>query len=206
MIKKKTKTGGIAKKKPVTGKKKPVVTRKKAEKALKKTGSFLANNQKPLLYVGGAVLGIFVGYKIYKGISDAINNVVKAPKTDYIEAPLEIDESEVTISENKATLLAKTLLDAFNHQDFLTMPDTDEEKIDAVFDEIKSGDDYKMVFKAFGRRPHTWGGTPTSWVDKQLLSSEEDLNFWLKNELDATYDKTLYEKVKSRAESAGMIF
>lgn len=198
----------MKKKKAIKSKIKKVATKKNAEKAIKKTGNFLSDNQKAIFYIG--VFGIlgYAGYKVYKGISNVatgVTDIVTAPPTDFIDAPVIPNSQNVTISEARATLLSKTLLEAFNHTVW-GFGDTDEEKIEIVFEELKTGDDYKVLFNDFGRRPWVTNGSPEWWLDKQLFSENKDLNHWLKEELSSIYDKELYQKVKSRVESAGMIF
>ncbi len=183
-----------------------IATKENTKNAIEKANGaseFLLENKSLLILLGGG----FVGYLIYKGIkrtTDAVAEVFTADEVDHINPEIQVNTSKLTISKEQAVIYAKSLLDAFNHEVFFT-PATDEEKVKAVFDRLQSGDDFRMVYKIFGRRKRSVGKTPTYWIDKKF-SDDYDLIYWLKAEISPTWDKALYQQVKARVESSGMPF
>ena len=187
--------------------KKKKTSGKIANISLKNIGKFIEENKKELLYVGAGILGVIVIYKTYKGLNsaqEAVTEFFEVPDTDYIDPAIRPNQSNLTITNEKAVLLAKALLDACNKK-VLGLGDTDELKIKEVFTQLKNGDDYRLVFNVFGKRPRLLLGSPEGWLDKKL-AEDRDLNYWLKAELDPYWDREVYNIVKQRVESAGFVF
>ncbi|MBE7646235.1 hypothetical protein [Tenacibaculum finnmarkense] len=176
-------------------------TTKKISKNLKSTSDFVSENKKQLLYVGGSIILLYAGYKAYKGIKN-VGSFLEEKKTEKIK--ITINTKNAKISSNQATNLAKALFDAMNHETTLRNI-TDWNKIDKVFDAMKNGDDFKLIYKAFGEKLYFDGGTPTNYFSKKLANSY-DLIHWLRDEVDSYWNSDLYKKIDARVKSAGLIF
>ena len=191
-MKKKTslskKVGGIATKENV---KKSIV---KANEA----GNFIVENKNAFIIGGGLVLGFLAVRQVRKSFS-SIGDALKADDVDFIKPKINPSSNNLTITSDEAVNLAKTLLDAFNDGG------TDEEKVEAVFKKLQTGDDFKLVFNAFGLRKRIFGGTPTNYFTKKAAEAY-DLIYWLKAEIGTFWNPTLYNIIKKRVESAGLIF
>lgn len=187
--------------------KKPIVTKEQAKKAVVNSGNFVADNQKPLLYLGGVIVLGIVGYKIYKGVSKGVTNVVDdvfAEKSEDVTINTTINNSQVTISKEQSQQFAQSLLDASN--EMFPFYGTDEDAIKRVFLQLNSGDDFKMVFDAFGMKNYNgYNSPPTGWGRHFDNYAPRNLIFWLRSEL-AESDGEVYKIVKSRIESAGYSF
>lgn len=184
-----------------------IATKKNIEKA-NEMSEFLLSNKSLLIVVGASVLG-FIAYRQIKktagAVSDAVSDVFADVPTDHISADVNVNNQKTTITKEKAVILAKSLLDAFNDTTFFGSPATDERKVEYVFDQLKTGDDFRLVYNIFGKRKIINGGTPTTWFDKKI-ANEYDLIYWLKAEISETWDSSLFNKIKDRVQSAGMPF
>ena len=197
----------MTKTKNVKKKIREIATKENAKTAIEKANSvseYLLDNKSLLIVLGGGIVGYLVYRRIQKS-ADAVADIFKSDDPDHIIPDVSINDSKVTISKEQAKLLAKSLLDAFNHETFFGTRATDEEKVKGVFDKLKTGDDFRLVYTAFGRRKRFAGGTPTHWLDKKI-SDDYDLIYWLKEEVSEFWDSDLYHQVKARIESAGMLF
>ncbi|WP_299673259.1 hypothetical protein [uncultured Tenacibaculum sp.] len=188
------KIGGIVKKENV----------KKAVVKANAAGNFIVENKTAFFVVGGIILGYMAIRKIQKGFN-SVGEVFASDEVDFIKPVINPSSSNTTITSNDAVNIAKALLDAFNQKTAFHTPATDEKKIKEAFEKIKTGDDFKLVFNAFGLRKRMGGGTPTHYLDKKFADSY-DLIYWLKAELDSYWDREVYNIVKQRVESAGLIF
>ncbi|MDB0601335.1 hypothetical protein PL373_09275 [Tenacibaculum maritimum] len=179
------------------------VTKENVGKTIKNTGGFIADNKKELLYLTGAIVIGVIGYKIYKATSKGISNVFE-DKTETIDVEININKDQTTISKEQAQQFAKTLLDACNHMEPLY--GTDEEAINQVFLRLKTGDDFKLVYKEFGMKNYNGNNSPPSGILRYLDNyTPRDLVYWLRSELEPS-DGQVYTNVKSRVESAGYSF
>jgi hypothetical protein len=165
-------------------------------KSLTKTGDFIGNNKKPLLYVGGAIAVVVIGYAIVKRLKGGITGEsIKGGK--FIEQ--EVDETKTTISDAQAKNYAENLFQAFNYT-----YGTDKGIIDSVFSRINP-EDFKKVYNAYGKRSYSaiTGGTPSPltffWNMENL-----DLIAWLNAELGFG-DGTLKTKIRKVVEPAGFV-
>lgn len=180
-----------------------VVTKEKAGKAIKDAGGFISNNKKELLYVGGAIVLGILGYKIYKATSKGLSSALES-KTETVDVDVSIDKNQTTITKEQAQQFAKTILDACNHMEPLY--GTDEEAIKQVFLRLKSGHDFKLVYKEFGMKDYNGNNSPpSSWLRHLDNYTPRDLVYWLRSELSPS-DGEVYRIVKSRIESAGYAF
>ncbi len=178
-----------------------IATKEHLKKSIKKAndaGNFMAENKNAFLIGGGLILGFLVIREVKKGF-DAVGDVFEVDDVDFIKPKINPDASNLTITSDGAVNLAKSLLDAFNDGG------TDEEKVKAVFNTIKTGDDFKLIYNSFGLRKRILGGTPTNYFTKKTAEAY-DLIYWLKAEIGSFFNSELYNIVKERVESAGLIF
>lgn len=165
-------------------------------KSLTKAGDFIGNNKKPLLYVGGAIAIVVIGYAVVKRLKGRISGEsIKGAK--FIEQ--DIDESKTTISDAQAKNYAENLFQAFNYNF-----GTDKGVIDAVFTRLNP-EDFKKVYNSYGRRSYSpiTGGTPSPLT--YLWNSEDlDLISWLNYELGLG-DGALKTKIRKVVEPAGFV-
>lgn len=186
------------------GKKKgKIVTKEKATKTIKSTGNFLANNKKELIYISGACLIAVVGYQFYKEISKGSAGVFE-DKTESVPINLNLNSNKITISNETAQKYAQQLLDACNEE--APFYGTDEVLIKEVFLNLKSPEDFKLVYKTFGKKNYNGHGSPPTGIFRHLDNyAPRDLIYWLRSELDPK-DGDVYTIVKERIESANWKF
>ncbi len=165
-------------------------------KSLAKTGDFIGNNKKPLLYIGGAIAVVVIGYTVVKRLKKGIvGESIEGSK--FIEQ--DIDESKTTITDAQAKNYAESLLQAFNYTF-----GTDKSVIDSVFSKLNP-EDFKKVYNAFGKRSYSalTGGTPSPltffWNMENI-----DLIAWLNYELGLG-DGALKAKIRKVVEPAGFV-
>ncbi|SED22018.1 hypothetical protein SAMN04489761_4667 [Tenacibaculum sp. MAR_2009_124] len=179
-----------------------IATKENAKKAIKETGGFIAKNKKEVAYVAAGVVGIFLIYKIYKGLSKA--SAIFDEKIQDVDVNIIVDSTKTTISKEQAQQYARTILDACNAMQPLY--GTDEEAIKQVFLKLKTGDDFKKVYKAFGKKDYNGNNSPPSSFIRFLDNyTPRDLIYWLREELSPS-DGQVYTIVKNRIESAGYSF
>ncbi|WP_299835503.1 hypothetical protein [uncultured Tenacibaculum sp.] len=171
---------------------------KKAVVKANEAGNFIVENKNAFLIVGGLIAGYMIIRKVQKGFN-SVGEALASDEVDFIKPVINPSAKNLTINSDKAVNLAKSLLDAFNDGG------TDEEKVKSVFMQLKTGDDFKLVFNSFGLRKRIFGGTPTNYITKKTAEAY-DLIYWLKAELDSYWDEEVYNIVKQRVESAGLIF
>lgn len=173
------------------------------KESIAKTGVFLVNNKKPLLYVGGAVVLVVLGYAIVsrtkKGIDSIFTDKSKG-ETPFEEA--EVDDTKTTISNSLANTYANQLYSAMKNSG------TNEDMIYAIFKKIEKKDDFRKVYNAFGRRSYVGklvGGSPTA-LDKWLGNYDDfDLIEWLNEEVGYSNYPT-YTLIKKVVTNAGYVF
>lgn len=194
------------KKKKTTSK----LTKNNVKSAVSKANDFtkfLIDN-KEIFVVGAGLIVAVIAYRKIKNTFSSVGEGVKdafAPiETDVIDVEVTPNTTNLTITENKAKTLAKELLEAFNYKSFGLINGTDEDKIEAVFNQINTGDDYKLVYNSFNKRPWVAHGTPDNWIDKKFFAEDKDLNHWLREELNSFFDKRVYNIVKERLATANM--
>ncbi|MCD8425557.1 hypothetical protein LNJ40_09640 [Tenacibaculum dicentrarchi] len=180
-----------------------IVLSKKTGQNIKKTGAFLADNTKEVLYVGGAILLIVVVYRAYKFSSNPFSEVLK-DKSEAVKINLQVDLSKATITKEEAQKYAQQLLDACNGA--FPFYGTDENLIKKVFEKLNNADDFKLVYKFFGRKNYNGYGSPPSGISRHLDNYDpKDLVYWLRAELSPK-DGQVYNMVKNRIESANWTF
>lgn len=163
---------------------------KTARETTEKIGKKAIDNPKTTMYAVLGVIGLVVVYKIVKGLKDTDDTL-----------SLSLNLNNTTISNSEATNFAAQLLDAMNRYG------TDEDLIEAVFDKLNNGDDFKYVAKKFGMVNYLNGGPgspPEGLPDIIDGATPRNLVYWLQAELSTS--DSVYQKVKSRVESAGFVF
>jgi len=173
----------------------------KAKNTAKKTGEYIENNPKQTLYVVLGIVGVVLGYKIYKSASKGVDKVFNGDTNiDNEVNDVGGKTSNATISNQAANNYAQQLLDAMNVK--RPIYGTDTNTIDLVFDKLKNGDDYMKVYLAFGKKDYNGYNSPPEGFWSNFDSYEKrDLNYWLKSELSSFFEPSVYKKVKQRVES-----
>jgi hypothetical protein len=165
-------------------------------KSLGKTGDFIGNNKKPLLYIGGAIAVVVIGYAVVKRLKGGITGE-SIVGSKFIEQ--NVDETKTTISDAQAKNYAENLFQAFNYTF-----GTDKGVIESVFSKLNP-EDFKKVYNAYGKRSYSalTGGTPSPltffWNMENL-----DLISWLNYELGFG-DGALKSKIRKVVEPAGFV-
>lgn len=165
-------------------------------KSLAKTGDFIGNNKKPLLYIGGAIAVVVIGYSVVKRLKGGLTGQAIKGGKFIIQ---DIDETKTTISDTQAKNYAENLLQAFNYTF-----GTDKGIIDNVFSRLNP-EDFKKVYNAYGKRSYSGltGGTPSPLT--YLWNTENlDLIAWLNAELGLG-DGALKTKIRKVVEPAGFV-
>ncbi len=179
-----------------------IVTTKRANNVVQEIGGFIADNQKGILYVTAGIAGVYILYKMYKGVEKA--STIFDNKIEDVNVDIHIDQSQTTISTEQAQQFARTILDACNAMEPLY--GTDEEAIKEVFLKLKTPDDFKKVYQAFGLKEYNGHNSPPSSFLRFLDTYKpQDMIFWLRSELSPS-DGEVYTIVKARIESAGYTF
>lgn len=165
-----------------------------------KTGEFIGNNKKPLLYIGGAIAVVILGIALVKRLKGGIGGE-KLSGGKFIEQ--DIDLTKTTISNQTAKNYAESLFEAFNYTF-----GTDKSVIDSVFSKINS-EDFKLIYNAFGKRSYSRlnGGSPSEKIllpDTWLGSVKLDLIQWINEELGFG-DGSLKTKIRKVTEPAGFV-
>ena len=165
--------------------------------ATSKTGEFIANNKKPLLYIGGAIAVTILAVSIVRRLKGKIEGK-DISKGKFVEQ--DIDLTKTTISVQTAKNYAEILFEAFNYD-----WGTDKSQVDSVFSKIKP-EDFKLVYNAYGKRDYgTLTGLSPTWAERAGgLYRSLDLVQWINEELEYG-DSALREKIRKVAEPAGFV-
>jgi hypothetical protein len=164
---------------------------------ISKTGDFIANNKKPLLYVGGAIAIVVVGYAIVKRLQGGISGFLKDTSIGATEfVPEKVDITKVTISDATASTYANQLWNSMKDMG------TDTTMISAVLNKLQKKDDFLKVFNAFGRKSYYLQGEPT--LSAYLFGYKNlDLVEWLNEEVGYLNYPT-YSLIQKTVKNAGL--
>lgn len=189
-------------------KKTAVKVKDTAISSVKKTADLAVKNPVKTAYVVGAVIGIYLLYRIANSASNAVSDVLEP---DDIDTNIEgtggkVDKNKITITPFQARNFAQQLLDAMNVKQPLY--GTDEKTIEAIFDTIQTPSDFIAIYNEFGLREYNGNNSPPKsafwqWFDEYR---PQNLVYWLKSEIDPKDDKRVYEKIKRIVEPAGFAF
>ena len=117
---------------------------------LAKAGSYIGKNKVALLYVGGAVMILFVVPPLIKKIRSVLSlEGEKAKDYDFVKG-IQVNTSKATINQEQAGIMSNQLVNYMS-----TSGGTDEDGIQSVFSQIQNGDDMKILYKAFGIRKYS---------------------------------------------------
>lgn len=171
-------------------------------KIISNSGTFLKENKKPLLYIGGAAIVVVAGYAIVSGIKGGIDGFFGSGKdvkgaTDFQDLP--VDTTKATITTILANTYANQLYNAMKSSN-----GTDTGKIKAIMNAI-NGEDYKMIYNAFKTKSYYLFGDPT-FTAYLFGYSDLDLNEWFKKEVNQYLDFITYSLIKKRSTEAGIAF
>lgn len=176
----------------------------KATDTIKEVGKKAQENPKSALYIIGGLLlvggAIYLANRIRKGV----DNIFIGDQNIEDQIDLDLTVHNATISHQQAQNLASQLLDAMNHKQPLW--GTDEALVEAVFDHLQNGNDFQLVAQKFGLKDYNGYNSPPKGFFSNLDSYEpRNLLYWLAREVRPG-DGIVYQKVKSRIESAGFVF
>jgi len=108
---------------------------------------------------------------------------------------LDVDEKQVTISDNEATIRAENLLAAMNQYG------TDETAILNSLNGLNR-DDLLLIMKKFGVKPYNGAGLATRSYEIQFFATDLNLIGWLRRELSGSALK----QVQAIFENNGITF
>lgn len=155
-------------------------------------------------YVLIGMVGFFAVYQVGKKVYNALTHA------DVDDNVNNTGGSTIgnTISNQQATNFAQQLLDAMNlNRNSILLGGTDEDTIEAVFDQLQNGADFNKVFDAFGMKSYNGENSPNESV-VGFLDTYEDRNlvYWLNSEISSIWDSSLRRKIKAIVEDAGFTF
>jgi hypothetical protein len=171
------------------------------EKFITKTGDFIANNKKPLLYIGGAIAVVIIGYAVVGRFKKGVGGLFTDRSTGASKfVPIRIDVTKATISDEEAITYANQLYNA------MSSIGTDNSLVGSIFDKLSKKEDFLKVYNSFGRKSYVGmvvGGSPNI-LDKWIGNYEElDLVEWLNNEIGNS-NPLLWSKIKKTVNNAGL--
>jgi hypothetical protein len=194
-----------------TYKKKAISTLKKGKETTisvaKKGATIVANNPVKTGYVLGAVLGVYLLYKVVTKTTDKIDTLLDGDPNidDTIGNTGQGNTNNATITNAQAVNFAQQLLDAMNYM--FPFYGTDEATIEAVFNKLQNSADFLKVYHAFGEKDYNGNNSPPTGFWSNLDSyKKQNLVYWLKSELNSVLDREIYNKVKNIVELAGFTF
>lgn len=170
-----------------------------ATDTISKAGEYIAKNKKPLIYIGGAIAIVVIGYAIVSRLKGGIGGFLKDNSkglTDF--APIEVDNAKSTISETLASTYANQLWNAMKNAG------TDTDMISSVLNKLQNKEDFKKVYNSFGRRSYYVTGEPT--ISAYLFGYDDlDLVEWFNKEVGYSNILT-YNLIKKTVNNAGFAF
>ena len=162
-------------------------------------GNFIQENKKPLMYVGGAIAIVVIGYAVVNRVKGGIGNIFTNKSIGASDfKPLEVDVTKVSISDAVANTYSNQLYNAMKDNG------TDEDTIYSVLEKLQKKDDFLKVYNTFGKKSYYIDGEPT--VSAWLFGYKDlDLVEWLRNELGYSNLPT-YNLAKKTVTNAGLAF
>jgi hypothetical protein len=167
-------------------------------------GTFIGDNKKPLLYVGGAIVIVVIASAIVKKFTGGLDNLfTDKSKNATPFQNVEVDNAKTTISDAVASNYANQLWGAMSTAgaNFWT--------INPILKKIQNKDDFRKVYNAFGKRSYTGlfvGGEP-SGIDKFFNNYDDlDLLEWFHKEVNILLQNDTYQLIKSATNNAGLAY
>jgi hypothetical protein len=178
--------------------------KKKATNKLKEVGNAAQENPKAVINVVGGLLLLGGALYLLTKIKKTADGLFDGDQDIADQIDLNLDVQNATLTNQQAQNLASQLLDAMNaKQPFWG---TDEKTVEAVFDLMKNGNDFKIVAQKFGLKDYNgYNSPPLGWFSNLDSYEERNLLYWLAREINPS-DGVVYQKVKNRIESAGFAF
>lgn len=170
---------------------------------LKQAGEYIQANKKPLLYIGGAIAIVIVGYAIVSKLKGGISGLFTDKSSSATPfKPLFFDDKKSTISNELANSYANQFYNSMKNIG------TNEDTIYSVLQKLQKKEDFIKVYNAFGLKSYTGsliGGSPT-YPERWLGSYDDyDLIEWFRAELSIKNYPT-YSLAKKTVNNAGFAF
>jgi hypothetical protein len=167
-----------------------------ATDTISKAGEYIAKNKKPLLYVGGAIAIVVIGYAIVSKLKGGIGGLFADNSKGITNFnPIEVDFTKSTISDTLASTYANQLWNAMKNTG------TDSGMISTILNKLQNKEDFKKVYNAFGRRSYYVTGEPT--ISAYLFGYDDlDLVEWFNKEVGYSNIIT-YNLIKKTVNNAG---
>jgi hypothetical protein len=166
---------------------------------ISKVGEFISNNKKPLLYIGGAIAIVVVGYAIVTRIKGGIGGILTNKTIGASEfKAIEVDQTKSTISDTLANTYANQLFNAMKDAG------TNTDLIYTVLEKLQKKDDFRKVYNAFGKRSYLGFGE-TGWAGYLTGDAQLDLVEWFDAEVGYSNPMT-YNLIKKTVNNAGFAF
>jgi hypothetical protein len=132
---------------------------------LSKVGDFLKKNATPIMYIGGAILVLYL-----------INKLIKNFRGDPSDpSTMTCNRSQTSLNEDEITMVTAGIYDAMNRIG------TREQDIIDLITPLNS-EDLKCVVKEFGLRRYD----PLFGTGSMVLGATKSLQGWLKSELSGS--------------------
>ena len=166
-------------------------------KFISKAGDFIANNKKPLIYIGGAIAIVAIGYAIIRKLQGGIGSFLTDKSVGAKEfVPVQIDVAKSTISDAIANNYANQL---FNAMDGFG---TNSDAIYDIINKLQQKEDFRKVYNSFGRKSYYIDGSPT--VSAYIFDYNNlDLIEWLDKEVGYSNPLT-YNLIKKTIKNANL--
>jgi hypothetical protein len=173
---------------------------KKAVATAKET---VSKNPITTLYIVGGAVALYFGWRLYRNISNRFNPDID-DSVNNGNVPIS-NTGDFSISNQQAVNFAQQLLDAMNkNRNSFFLGGTDEDAIENVFNQLQTGDDFLLVYNAFGLKEYNGFNSPVEgweWFDTYV---KRDLIYWLKSELSSS--SSTYKAIKPIIIDAGFAF
>jgi len=166
-------------------------------KFISKAGDFIANNKKPLIYIGGAIAIVAIGYAIIRKLQGGIGSFLTDKSVGAKEfVPVQVDIAKSTISDAIANNYANQL---FNAMDGFG---TNTDAIYDILNKLQQKEDFRKVYNSFGRKSYYIDGSPT--VSAYIFGYNNlDLIEWLDKEVGWSNPLT-YNLIKKTIKNANL--
>jgi len=166
-------------------------------KFISKAGDFIANNKKPLIYIGGAIAIVVLGYSVIRKLQGGIGSFLKDKSVGAKEfVPVQVDIAKSTISDAIANNYANQL---FNAMDGFG---TNSDAIYDILNKLQQKEDFRKVYNSFGRKSYYIDGSPT--VSAYIFGYNNlDLIEWLDKEVGWSNPLT-YNLIKKTIKNANL--
>lgn len=145
---------------------------------------------KKQLVIGGVALVVVLAVVVWFAMKRKTSNPIEQIEDDNDKITPSVEPSKRNLDGNGVVLVAQNLLNAMNKYG------TDEQ---SILENLKlcTKDDLLAVIKEFGVKPYNGVGLATTWFDRKVASTDQNLNGWLKSELKASTRSQVAEIFKN---------